>query len=135
HFIGEVEVDRMTSELGRAALAGISLELEGVGQFPSAGGTVTLWRGVRKSPGLTALHEGVAAVLRPTGFKREERSYSPHVTMARCEPEVARERIEETLAAAFEPLVELPVTSFCLYSSRFSGGVPTYEVIRRFPLS
>jgi 2'-5' RNA ligase len=135
HFLGEADAGRTVAALRAVSLPAFSLDLAGVGQFPSAGGAVTLWAGVRESPELLGLHAAVAAALAGEGFRPEVRRYAPHVTLARCEAGVAAGVAEGFLArhAGFAR-PGLPVAGFGLYSSEFVGGVPIYRCVRSFPL-
>jgi 2'-5' RNA ligase len=134
-YIGEADAERLIAALGAVAFPTFLLAFEGVGQFPSAGDTVTLWAGVRESPELLGLAAALAAALTPEGFRPEARRYTPHVTLARCGPEVPAHVVEGFLArhAAFS-LPPMPVTAFGLYSSAFVGAAPVYRRECCFPL-
>jgi 2'-5' RNA ligase len=135
HYIGEADAVRTAEALRTVAVLRFSLTFEGVGQFPSAGGAVTLWAGVRESPELLRLHAATALALAGVGFQPEARRYTPHVTLARCEPGVADGAVAEFLArrAAFS-LPGVPVEGFGQYSSAFAGDVPVYRRERSYPL-
>jgi 2'-5' RNA ligase len=135
HYVGEGDTDRLALALQRVALPAFALTLGGAGQFPSAGGAVTLWAGVRASPELLALHAAVAAALAGEGFRPEARPYTPHVTLARCEPGVPAEVVTGFLTrqVAFS-MAAVPVAGFGLFSSTFVGDAPVYRCERAFPL-
>src|SRR5207249_3348772 len=97
HYIGKAGVERMAAALEAVEFPAFSLTFEGVGQFPSAGGAVTLWAGVTGSTELFRLHAAVEAALAGEGFQPETRPYSPHVTLARCGPEVPARVVDEFL--------------------------------------
>jgi len=86
HYLGEADVESIAVALEVLAFQRFSLTLEGVGQFPSSGGAVTLWAGVRENADLLGLRTAVAAALAESGFRPEARRYAPHITLARCEP-------------------------------------------------
>jgi RNA 2',3'-cyclic 3'-phosphodiesterase len=135
HFIGEADIDRMAAALSAVRAPAFALTIEGVGQFPSADGSVTLWAGVRASTGLAGLHGTVAAALAGEGFRPEEGRYTPHVTLARCGPQIPAGLVGEFLnrhSALSLPTVALE--EFALYSSAFVGDGPVYTRERRFPL-
>jgi 2'-5' RNA ligase len=140
HFIGEAEVDPMANALQGVAVHAFQhafqLAFEGVGQFPSAGGAVTLWAGVRKSADLLALHSALADALAGQGLHPESRPYAPHVTLARCEPTVPASVVDEFLSSHCEISVSpMTVAQFGLYSSNLVGVGPVYRCERSFPLS
>src|SRR5438067_4119547 len=68
HYLGEADRDRMANALREVAVPTFALTLEGIGQFGSTGGAVTLWVGVRESPELLKLHAAVATALGSEGF-------------------------------------------------------------------
>jgi 2'-5' RNA ligase len=135
HFIGELDPVALTDDLQKVSLPAFEVRLEGVGDFRSPNGAITLWAGVRKSPELLALHTAVADVLRRNGIATEGRPYTPHVTLARCKPDVPEYVVTEFLARhrTFLPPA-VPVVCFGLYSSTSVDGVPHYECLRSFPL-
>jgi 2'-5' RNA ligase len=135
HFLGPANVERTAAALRAVAAPAFPLEIEGVGQFPSASGAITLWAGVRESAALLGLHAAVAAALAAEGFQPEARRYTPHITLARCEPGVPADVVAEFLDRhrAFA-LPGFPVTEFGLYSSARVGDAPVYRRERSFPL-
>jgi 2'-5' RNA ligase len=135
HYIGDADSSRIEQALCTVSATTFSLSVRGVGMFPSADGAITLWAGIGKSNGLLRLHESVAAALASEGYRPETRPYTPHVTLARCEPAQAACEIDDFLSrhANFNPQA-IPVTGFGLYSSEFVDGVPTYRRERFFPL-
>jgi 2'-5' RNA ligase len=136
HFLGEADPERTAAALRAVRLPPFDLTLAGVGQFASAGGSATLWAGVRESAELRTLHAAVAAALAGEGFRPEARRYTPHVTLARCVPEAAAGVVEDFLAGNAGFLLSgVPVTAFGLYSSAFINNAPVYRCERSFPLS
>jgi RNA 2',3'-cyclic 3'-phosphodiesterase len=136
HYIGESDPTRMSSALEPLAATAFSIDFQGVGQFPSPDGSVTLWTGVNKSPDLLALHGLIGAALAREGFVPEARPYTPHVTIARCGPGLAREPIEDFLKAhSTFSLQGVQITEFGLYSSAFVDGAPSYRREQAFGLT
>ena len=135
HYLGEAHPGRTAQALSTVAVPAFSLAVEGAGQFRSDGGAVTLWAGVCPCAELLRLHSAVAAALSQEGFKPEARPYSPHITLARCEPEVASAVAERFLAeqTAF-CLEEVSMTTFGLYASTRVGTVPRYQCVRSYSL-
>src|SRR5258708_415677 len=60
NYIGDADIERTAVRLASLAATTFSLKVEGAGQFPSLGGAVTLWAGVRKNPELLNLHVAIA---------------------------------------------------------------------------
>jgi len=124
YYIGEAEVAHVAAALTSVPTSVSPLMLEGVGQFLSAAGAVILWAGVQRSTELLSLHAAVATALGSAGLPPEVRTYIPHVTLARCEPGVAREVADEFLArhAGFS-LSSVLTDGFRLCSSEFSSDI------------
>jgi 2'-5' RNA ligase len=136
HFIGEADIDRVAARLRHVAASSFNIPLKGVGQFPSAEGSVTLWAGAPPVPGLLHLHETIGAALAQGGFRTEARPYRPHITLARWEGPIQTRVIEDFLArhADFD-LSDVWIPRFRLYSSSSAAGVPEYRPERDFALA
>ncbi len=138
HFLGET--GPAVAAAMTAALTGVdelrfTIDLEGVGHFPDTGHGTILWAGVRENAALRRLHQAVAAVLAPLGYRPEERPYSPHLTLARCASSVPQSVLAEFQrnGAGFRES-GIPVTEFGLYASISEGGVAVYRREAVFPL-
>lgn len=135
HFLGEAEIELVAAALAEVAIPAFRLDLQGVGQFPSAGGATTLWAGVCGSPEMLLLPAATAAKLMTVGFRLETRPYTPHVTLARCEPSVAASVVYDFLARHQRfSLPSVSVKSLGLFSSTFANNTPVYKCKQSFPL-
>ncbi len=95
-----------------------------------------LFAGVHAGPELAALARQVEERLEPLGVAREQRAYTPHITLARIGDKPVhgvREHIEKMKSTDFGTF---PVTEFHLYSSRprSGGSGSVYEILTTFPL-
>lgn len=137
-FIGEVDA-ALIQEI-KAALAGVKagpfpLALRGIGHFPPGRHPRVLWVGLEGSGPLLELQQEVELALIGAGIPPEERSFSPHITLARLRETPAdkvlalEERQREFATPAF------PVGEFYLYSSILTrdGAIHTREAT--YPLS
>jgi 2'-5' RNA ligase len=61
----------------------LNLRFQGVGAFPEVDHARVLWVGVQKSQSLLDAQSELEAELRTLGFDLEDRSYQPHLTLAR----------------------------------------------------
>ena len=89
-----------------------------------------LFAGVHAGRELPALASQVEESLEPLGVAREQRTYRPHITLARIGDKpvhAVREHIANMKNSDFGTF---PVSEFHLYSSR-SGS---YEILATFPL-
>ena len=90
-FLGAVSPERATAVSARladiaAATAPIAVVLAGAGAFPSAGRPRVLWLAVAAGADeLVALAGEVSRALVPLGWPAEERSFRPHLTLARAD--------------------------------------------------
>ena len=135
HYLGEADRDRTAEALQEVTVPAFAITLEGVGQFASTGGAVTLWAGVRESPELLRLHAAVADALGGEGFRPEARRYIPHVTLARCAPATPAEVVVDFLARRADfAVVGVAVTGFTLCGSTFTDEAPVYWREAAFPL-
>jgi 2'-5' RNA ligase len=88
-FLGEVPealIKSVAGALGEASVAADPFEarIHGLGAFPSAGRPRVVWAGVTEGAAeMIALVRRIDTVLVPLGFPRDERPFSPHVTLGR----------------------------------------------------
>jgi 2'-5' RNA ligase len=91
-FVGEVtneraaEVEDVAQRLA-ASVPPFTLRLGGIGAFPNLRRPRVVWMGVEAPPELLQLQSGLEAALGELGFPREERPYSPHLTLGRARPD------------------------------------------------
>jgi len=88
-FLGEVleaRIDEIKNTLDRAvgAMSRFRLEIAGADAFPNSKNPRVIWLGVSGDiDKLEALWRSVEVSMTAMGFDREERAFSPHVTLAR----------------------------------------------------
>jgi 2'-5' RNA ligase len=116
------------------AVAPFTVAVKGMGAFP--GKTVrVVWLGLEGD--FQPLYEHVEEALRPFGFEREARGFSPHVTMGRVGrpgPEMNRQLAPKIAALAGANLGSFTVDRFCLKKSTLARGGPIYDDLAEFPL-
>lgn len=135
HFVGEANLDMIIAALQGVTAPALEVAIEGTGHFRSADGTTVLWAGVRRSPSLTRLHCAIGRALAGVGIRLEERSYTPHITLARCAPNSSMTVVDEFLSRSSDiSLLTMRVDEFGLYSSAFVDGAPVYLREKSFPL-
>ena len=133
HFIGEAQIDHVSGLLQGIEMPACELALGGVGQF---GRGSVLWAGVQPHQALLQLHADIGTALAAGGIAIESRSYRPHVTLARCKPDVPQAYVADFLERhAGLQLPPLRATRFALYSSTPSTNGPLYRIERWFPSS
>jgi 2'-5' RNA ligase len=141
-FFGDVAVNRvdtLSQALMRAAtrMTEFDLVIEGCGVFPPRGKPNVLWIGIspETAPGCMHLYQAIEDECAKVGFKRDERKFHPHLTIARLRhPAGARDLADLHQATQFEP-VGSKVTSVCLIRSELSSQGSRYTLVARHELN
>lgn len=140
-FIGEISRERvvaLSDAASRAALHSTPfiLALSGRGAFPARGNPRVLWLGIEDSAGaLINLHSRLEEECAIAGFSREERSFHPHLTLARIRaPRGARELAELHRQTDFER-IEFSVADLVVMRSQLGPGGSRYTEISRHGLN
>lgn len=133
-FIGEVAPEKL--EAIRSALASVrsdspvTLEFRGLGFFPNEKRPRVFWAGMNASPNLEMLAADIDSVTERLGIPREERSFSPHLTLARFQPpglpEKLRPAIQDNLEHEFG---SLQTSEFHLIESKLRPAGAEYTTL------
>ena len=151
-FIGEQaesSVDQIKEALAATAGRSTQIVFRGYGFFPTAKSARVFWIGMEAGPELAALAASVDASMAPLGIAKEERKFTPHLTLARSsgtsgapgrrKEDVSRStfhRLQEKLSALPAPdFGSMTAREFFLYQSRLSPKGSTYTKIARFDLA
>lgn len=136
-FLGDVD-EREVADVCRAVgevCAGIPafpMSVEGVGCFGNPRRPRTLWAGVGAgAQELVALHDALEGPLVELGvYRREERAYSPHITLGRVKGDRTNERLPQALAkqAAWRG-GDAEVREVLVMSSQLRPEGPVYGVL------
>lgn len=135
-FLGQViesDVARIRDTL--AVVAGrharLSMAVGGVGAFPQLRRPRVIWVGVDGGDALLALQADVERSLEPLGFEREQRAWSPHLTLGRAEPHTRQTSFAGLAALADSVTYEatVDVESVDLMRSHVGRGGARYERI------
>ncbi|HWF40371.1 MAG TPA: RNA 2',3'-cyclic phosphodiesterase [Candidatus Acidoferrales bacterium] len=115
----------------------VIMELHGIGFFPNERRPRVVWCGVHGSDNLAKLAGDMEALLEPLGIEREARPYTPHLTLARIDPEkVRRAQVEKVVATAkkFEvtSFGSARETQFHLYESVTKPSGAEYKILQSF---
>jgi 2'-5' RNA ligase len=140
-FFGNVStrnVPKISAAAARAAeeFSPFQLQIGGTGVFPKPGRPQVLWIGVEDPSGrLLELQQRLEEEFAKEGFAKENRAYSPHLTIARLRsPDGARRLAETHLQTKFS-LIDVRVTEFVLFRSELSPQGSRYTSISKHELS
>ena len=138
-FIGEWPEEKL-SEL-QAALAavperpGIDVTIAKVGFFPHERSPKIFWCGI-EAPGLPALAADTEAATESVGIAREDRPYSPHLTLARIKDRPDLRPLHSAISAAPSlTFGRFTARSFFLYRSELRPTGSVYTKLSEFPFS
>jgi RNA 2',3'-cyclic 3'-phosphodiesterase len=142
-FLGEVD-DRELPAVCRAvqeaiaAHAAFPLSVEGPGCFPNTRRPRVLWVGAGMgAQEAVAIHDALEAPLFELGcYRREERKYTPHVTLGRLRGEAPGDALTLALAKhqGFKA-GELTVDQLHVMSSELTSRGPIYAILSRAKLA
>ncbi len=138
-FIGEwpeQRIDELHSALVSVAPRDpFPVELKDLGWFPNERSPRVLWAGVHGGSALLELAQRTDERLAQLGIAREERPFSPHLTLARIKHPVPmghlRQRVREMQTAT---LGAFPVSYFSLYRSEPGSNASIYHKLRDYRL-
>jgi 2'-5' RNA ligase len=137
-FLGEIS-DAQTKQVVEALaqmgpIEPFSVEVKGFGFFPQAQKARVFWAGVAAPPALAELASKVESRMEKIGFAREDRAYSPHLTLARFQVPRPQPALAAAAAAqATTSLGKFEVSEFFLFESKLSPQGSQYRKVMRFP--
>jgi 2'-5' RNA ligase len=105
--------------------------VEGLGAFPSPRRARVLWAGLDDAEGRFAPIAGALDDALAKEFRVEKRAFTPHLTLARFDPPVPLEGLED--AGRLEAM-PFEVDRLVLYRSYLRRPAPRYEQLAAFPL-
>jgi len=149
-FIGETapeNVDPIKEKLKAVEANAIEMNIRGSGFFPGAKSPRIFWLGIEAGPSLAALASTVDDRVAALGIAKEDRPFSPHLTLARggggsASPRSKIDGFKPSFQRLQEKLAALPVPEFgtmttrefFLYQSHLSRGGSRYEKLASFTL-
>lgn len=150
-FIGEkppAAVEEIKRVLVPVEGAAVEMDFRGYGFFPTVRAARLFWIGIDSGPKLAELAESVDKALAGLRIPKEERAFSPHLTLARGgtgsgapgwrkgdKPGSQFQRLQEKLGALPAPeFGTMTAREFFLYQSELMRGGSRYTKIASFPL-
>lgn len=135
HFIGQADLDKTANVLEQVSVQQFTIKLKEPGLFRSKNGSITFWVGVQENEKLFELYHEIAFALAEVGYQKEERKFSPHITLARCKKGISRPIIDKFLQQKDSAFSALQITDFGLYSSNPTNAGPVYKLEHIYPLN
>jgi 2'-5' RNA ligase len=138
-FIGEwpdARLGELKAALGDLPVRDvIPVRIRRVGFFPNPNSARIFWCGI-EAPRLTELAADTDSATAALGVRREERPFSPHLTLARIKERVELHPLTEAIAAlASLEFGSFEATSFYLYRSILRPTGSVYTKLAEFPLT
>ncbi len=148
-FIGEQPDDKLgviKDALAAVKAEGMDVAFRGTGFFPTASSARVFWIGIEADALLANLAAAVDKSLEPLGIEREQRAFSPHLTLARSgsgRPQRGKgDRPNRLFSVLRDRLAQMPTPDFgtmtarefFLYLSKLSPKGAQYTKFERFPL-
>ena len=137
-FIGEFPEARLRELIDALGSVGsgspIAVRIARVGFFPNPHSPRVFWCGI-EAPGLPDLASATEEATAALGILREERAFSPHLTLARIKERLDLQPLREKIAAL--PSLEFgsfEASRFFLYRSQLRSGGSVYTKLAEFPL-
>jgi 2'-5' RNA ligase len=150
-FIGEQPepaVEQIKQALSVIPANAAEIHFRGFGFFPTAKSARVFWIGMEAGPQLATLAAAIDDKTALLGIPKEDRAFSPHLTLARGAgrsgsprrhktdaPNRAFQRLQKTLAALPTPeFGTMTAREFFLYQSQLSPKGSKYTKVARFGL-
>ena len=138
-FVGEVEaaqLDGIRSALTAIGLdAPVDLHFRGLGFFPDEKYPRVLWAGLNAS-GLPVLARDIDRALEGRGIARDQRAFTPHLTLARFEPGELHEKLRSAIQKNSErEFGAFQAREFHLIQSKLKASGAEYATLASFPLT
>ncbi len=104
-FLGEIDqgkVDEISTALEDASkgIPPFEVRVSGLGAFPSMRNPRVLWVGIGENETLKRLAANIEERLSPLGFEREDRPFTPHLTLCRVKSFTDGKELGRTAAEA-----------------------------------
>jgi RNA 2',3'-cyclic 3'-phosphodiesterase len=148
-FIGEQKPERVEAiqeRLRNVEGAAVEIRFAGYGCFPTAKAPRVFWIGIQSGPALATLAANIDTAVAELGIPREDRPFSPHLTLARTGSGSPRWRKGESPSSTFAVLDKrlaamsaldfgtMTAREFYLYQSQLARGGAKYTKLQRFAL-
>ena len=137
-FLGNVSSDRLVEvkiSLEQIVFRSFQVEIKGAGAFPNFNHPNVIWVGIEEGwSQVEQIFEQSEKQLSAIGFKREDRRFSPHVTIARVRSSRRKDEIANFLRhLSEESFGTIKVDRIRLKQSVLSSSGPKYSTLFEVP--
>jgi 2'-5' RNA ligase len=139
-FLGDTPVERAEAlstalQVAASRVPAFEIEIGGCGSFPTLRKPNVLWIGIDDlSSGLQKFHQALETECEGRGFPRDQRSFHPHLTIARLRHSQDARRLGELHQSRGFQSMAVKVNDACLIRSELSPEGSRYTVIARHQL-
>ncbi len=141
-FLGEVQAEEVPAvcRIATEAAQGVGpfrMSIEGVGCFPNPRRPRIIWIGVGEgTQEVVLIHDALEPPLMDLGYRREDRKYTPHITLGRVKSDRPTDRLATEIAKhAGWKGGETVVQEIHVMGSELTRDGPVYTVLGRVGLS
>lgn len=133
-FLGEIApsvVENIKKKMVGVKFKPFKIELKGLGAFPNLNNIRVIWVGIEKgSAELAKIAEELNEGLRGLPIKKEDKPFSPHLTIARTRSSRMRDKLSKYIKGMSEYKVgELMLKSLKLKRSVLTSKGPVYSTL------
>lgn len=137
-FLGEIsdaQVAQVTDDLAAfGSFKSFPIEVKGFGFFPGPARPRVLWAGVEAPPDLAQLAGRIEDRMEKLGFLAEQRSFNPHLTLARFNDPRPNPSLRALVDQQANPSFgKFEASEFFLFESKLSPHGAAYHKVERFP--
>ena len=139
-FIGDTSdeqvnyISEQLEEIG-SGYSSIELHFKELGVFPNLRKPRVFWIGMERNKQLENLQGEIEAMLHNYGINRDNKPFSPHLTIARIKWIDDIDRLKYWLQKyKGETIQKTKIGEFIYYESKLTSDGPIYNSIKKFPL-
>jgi len=135
-FLGDTEetiVDEIEKIITNAVkeIKSFNIQLKGTGVFPNQNYIKVIWVGIEHVEPIAVIANDLDEKLSKLGFKREERKFSPHLTIARVKTSRNKDKLLQTIEKYRDmEFTDMKVDSIKLKKSDLTPKGPIYTTLR-----
>jgi 2'-5' RNA ligase len=143
-FLGNTDPDRIPGIQNKltealASFEPFQLSLDSTGVFPNTKNPRVLWIGLKdEEESLNPLQTTIKNALESMGFPKEQKTFSPHLTLARIKSPKGKEKLKDELDAVNQEGIDphpFEVDEIHLYESQLTPKGSIYTVLANFKLN